>query len=125
MKNLYPPKVQNAVEALLHSPAVCTPRLRQAIEAYAARLSGGKRVSQVAAQTAGQEIPANLVAYVEKVARHAYKVTDQDIEQLKEAGYSEDAIFEITLCASMGASLARLERGLLALKGNSHAPPGS
>jgi hypothetical protein len=28
----------------------------------------------------------------------------------------EDAIFEITLCAGVGASLARLEQGMIALK---------
>lgn len=36
------------------------------------------------------------------------------------AGISEDAIFEITLCASVGASLARMDRGLKALEA-SHA----
>jgi hypothetical protein len=87
------------------------------VEAYAARLSGGTRVKH--------EIPIDLVAYVDKVALYAYKTTDQDIEQLKEAGYSEDEIFEITLCASVGASLARLERGLMALKGDLNAPQSS
>ena len=56
-----------------------------------------------------------LVSYVKKIALHAYKTTDEDIEVLLKAGYSEDAIFEITLCASVGASLVRLERGLQAL----------
>jgi alkylhydroperoxidase family enzyme len=51
------------------------------------------------------------------VALHAYKTTDADIEKLLQAGYSEDAIFEITLSAALGAGRARLERGLAALKG--------
>ena len=110
MKNLYPRKVQKAVDALLTSPAVCTPELRQAVEAYAARLCGGTREAP--------EIPADLVEYVRKVALYAYKTTDEDIQRLKEAGYSEDAIFEITLCTSMGAGLARLEHGLTVLKGD-------
>jgi len=63
------------------------------------------------------DVPPNLKAYVEKVAKHAYKVTDNDVEALKQAGYSEDAIFEITVSASVGAANARLERGLAALKG--------
>jgi hypothetical protein len=110
MKSLYPPKLQKAVDALLNNPAVSTPTLRRAVEAHAARLSGGVREAE--------EIPADLTAYVDKVTLHAYRVTDQDVENLKEAGYSEDAIFEITLCASLGASLARFERGLQALKGS-------
>ncbi len=109
MKGLYPSKVQRAVDALLTSPGVCTPTLRQAVEAYAARLWGGTREAQ--------DIPADLIDYVRKVALYADKTTDEDIQRLKEAGYSEDVIFEITLCASMGAGLARLERGLTVLKG--------
>jgi len=61
------------------------------------------------------EIPANLRSYVEKVRRHAYRVTDEDVESLKRAGYSEDAIFELTASAALGAALLRLERGLIAL----------
>ena len=110
MKSLYPPKLQKAVDALLNNPAVSTLTLRRAVEAHAARLSGGVREAE--------EIPTDLTAYVNKVTLHAYRVTDQDVENLKEAGYSEDAIFEITLCASLGASLARFERGLQALKGS-------
>jgi hypothetical protein len=117
MKEWYPPKVRKAVEALLNRPAVCTPFLRRAVEAHAARLSGGTRDLL--------EVPADLLAYVEKVTQSAYKITDQDIERLRKNGYSEDAIFEITLCASMGAGLARLERGLTALKGGQHAPANS
>lgn len=61
------------------------------------------------------ELPASVRAYVEKVTQHAYKVTDADVESLKRNGYSEDAIFEITGAAAMGAAIMRLERGLIAL----------
>jgi hypothetical protein len=43
------------------------------------------------------------------VARHAYKTVDQDIENLKRAGYSEDAIFELTVSAALGVALEQLE----------------
>ena len=52
---------------------------------------------------------------VEKVARHAYLVTYADVAALRDGGYSEDAIFEITLSAALGAGMARLERGFAAL----------
>ncbi len=54
---------------------------------------------------------------MDTVARHAYKTTDAHVAALKQAGYSEDAIFELTLSAALGAGMARLERGLAALKG--------
>lgn len=112
MKNFYPIKLQKAVESLFTSRGAASPALRQAIEAYAAKKSGGVREAQT--------IPAELVKYVDKVTLYAYKVTDEDVQQLRKAGYSEDAIFEITLSASVGASLARLERGMQALEA-SHA----
>jgi len=104
-----PLKVQRAALSLLTRPGACTPALRLAVEAHAGCLERRR--------PHGQDLPADLVAYVEKVTQHAYQVTDQDVQTLKEAGYSEDAIFEITLCASLGAGLARLECGLLALAG--------
>ena len=61
------------------------------------------------------ELPADLRSYVDKVARHAYKVTSEDVEALKRSGYSEDAIFEITAASALGAAILRLERGLIAL----------
>jgi len=51
------------------------------------------------------------------VARHAYKLTDDDLTALRRAGSSEDAIFEITVSSALGAALDRLERGLAALRG--------
>jgi alkylhydroperoxidase family enzyme len=56
-----------------------------------------------------------MASYVDKVALHAYKVVDADIEALKAAGYSEDEIFEVTVAVAVGAALERLERGLRAL----------
>ncbi len=99
------------VDAILTTQGDTDTALRQAVEARAAALGG--RPGQ---ENAG-ELPANITTYVDKVALHAYKTTDADIENLLQAGYSEDAIFEITLSAALGAGLARLERGLAALKG--------
>ncbi|HNB53396.1 MAG TPA: hypothetical protein PK530_15700 [Anaerolineales bacterium] len=112
MKFSYPIQLQQAVDALRTRPGTCSPELRQSIEAYAAQKSVGAREAR--------PIPAELVKYVDKVTLNAYKITDEDVQQLRTAGYSEDAIFEITLCASVGASLARMDRGLKALEA-SHA----
>jgi len=60
----------------------------------------------------GTQVPDALRAYVDKVALHAYRVTDEDVQQLARDGYSEDQIFEITAAAALGAAVRRLERGL-------------
>ena len=59
--------------------------------------------------------PPEFAAYLEKVRVHAYRVTDADVEALKEAGFSEDEIFEHTVSAAVAAGLVRLEAGLAAL----------
>jgi len=59
----------------------------------------------------------DLARYVDTVARHAFKVTDGDVAALQRAGYSDDALFEATVAAALGAALGRLERGLAALRG--------
>ena len=43
-----------------------------------------------------------LSTLVSKVAMHADRVTDDDIEAAKVSGLSEDQIFEIVVCAAIG-----------------------
>jgi len=59
--------------------------------------------------------PPQLARYLEKVRVHAYKVTDEDVEELKRAGLSEDEIFEQTVSAAVAAGLERLRAGLAVL----------
>ncbi len=105
--------VRQLERSVLTSPGTTSEALRRAIEARSAAI-GGRQPSAAAAV----EIPAALAPYVDKVARHAYKVTGGDLAALAAAGYSEDAIFEVTLAAALGAGLSRLERGLAALHGD-------
>jgi len=72
--------------------------------------------------TGGEDITSDLVAYVDKVALHAYKVTDEDLAALKRAGNSDDVLFEATVAAALGAALGRLECGLSALRGEASPP---
>lgn len=56
--------------------------------------------------------------YVVKVRGSSYRITDADIENLVAAGCTEDAIFELTLAAAVGAASERLDAGLRALRGS-------
>ena len=96
------PLMESLSEAVLETPGDLDPALRRTITAYA----GGEEA----------ELPEELRTYLDKVARHAYKVVDADLDRLRELGYSEDAIFELTLAAALGAARARLEAGLAALR---------
>lgn len=63
----------------------------------------------------GQGVPEPWTAYVSKVRDQSYRVTDGDVQDLLSGGCSEDAIFEVTLAAALGAGALRLEAGLRAL----------
>lgn len=95
-------KLEHLEQRLLNGPGRLEPAIRQAA-------------------AAGHGVPEVLGDYVEKVRSHAYLMTDQDVERLLEAGYSEDQIFELTVATAYGAARARLDRGLDALDGR-HAP---
>ncbi|HLY30585.1 MAG TPA: hypothetical protein VKQ36_06130 [Ktedonobacterales bacterium] len=68
-----------------------------------------------ASLAAGHDTPEPLAAYARKVALHAYQVTDDDIQALLAAGYSQDQIFEATLSVAFGVARLRLDAGLRAL----------
>jgi hypothetical protein len=67
---------------------------------------------QAAAEDKG--LPADLKTLVDKIHRHAYKVTDDDIAKAQ-AKYGDDKMFEIVVSAAVGASRMRLMAGLDAL----------
>ncbi len=56
-----------------------------------------------------------MAPYLEKVRRRAYTVTDADFAALREAGVSEDEIFEHTVAAAVAEGLRRLDIGLEAI----------
>jgi len=61
-------------------------------------------------------VPAPWAAFVATVHEASHRVTDADVHALTSAGHSEDAVFEMTLAAALGAATARLEAGLRALR---------
>jgi alkylhydroperoxidase family enzyme len=63
-----------------------------------------------------REQPAVATAYLEKVRLHAYRVTDADVAALREAGLSEDEIFEATVAAAVTAGLERFVAGIRTLE---------
>lgn len=59
--------------------------------------------------------PPELAPFLDKVRRNAYKLTDADVQALKDAGFSEDVIFEQTVSVAVAAGLDRLEAALAVL----------
>jgi alkylhydroperoxidase family enzyme len=57
-----------------------------------------------------------LGALVDKVARHADRVTDEDITAARVSGLSEDQVFEIVVCAAIGQANRQYGAALAALE---------
>ena len=85
--------LHDLVGASLSDSAVSSPALRQAL-------------------ISGDDFPSELKPYVEAIQRHAHRITDEMVARLRKRGYTEDEIFEVTVCAAMHEALRRLDIGL-------------
>lgn len=59
------------------------------------------------------ELPGMLI---DKVARHAFRVSDEDIAAARASGLSEDQVFEIVVCAAIGQATRQYETALATLE---------
>jgi hypothetical protein len=93
------------LDAVLCTPGATPESLRRAVLERAMETPGARG-----------GVPPELTPYVDKVTRHAYRVTDADVRALQ-ASHSDDSLFEITVAAAVGAAMHRLQRGMAALRG--------
>lgn len=92
--------------------------ITRAHKALVARiLEGDGRAShaqrRAAFANAGLAEPVSTL--IDKVARHAYKVVDEDIAAARTSGLSEDQIFELVVCAAIGQATRQHASALAAL----------
>ncbi len=92
--------------------------ITQARAALVTRILDGKGDAPNAQRRAAFEnagLTGAVATLVDKVAKHAHRVTDEDIAAVRAAGLSEDQIYELVVCAAVGQSTRQLEAGLAAL----------
>lgn len=70
-------------------------------------------VRRAAFDNTGLDEPLRTLA--EKVALHSYRVTDDDVAAARAAGFTEDQIFEIVVCAAVGQADRQYANALAAL----------
>jgi alkylhydroperoxidase family enzyme len=81
---------------VLHAPASTDPAVRMAV-------------------ATGGPLPEPAATYAGTVRDQSHRVTDDDIDRLTAADYSQDAIYEITVAAAVGAALRRYDTGIRSL----------
>jgi len=82
------PRWQKLIDVVLRSPEGHG-ELRRGAYALATSLAG------VVSDPTGA-LPAALASWAERVTRHAWRATDEEVEALRRAGFDEDVIFETT-----------------------------
>jgi alkylhydroperoxidase family enzyme len=65
----------------------------------------------------GHGLPPAAEAVIEKIRRHAYKVTDEDVAALRAAGLDDDQIYDLTAATAVGVAQRRLAAAMAALQG--------
>jgi alkylhydroperoxidase family enzyme len=83
-------------QRILNGPGAASPELRA--KAFAA-----------------DDLPEPLATLLDKVARRSFQVTDADFTAALEAGFGEDQLFELVICAAAGESGRQYRAGLAAL----------
>ena len=106
-----PSEITALVDGLTHTRGETPETVRHLVQQRAAAHSCRVAVA------CGNGLSPLIEAYVDRVALYAYRVTDRDIEDLRAAGCSEDAIFELTLCAAVGAAIGRMGQAASAMRG--------
>jgi hypothetical protein len=61
------------------------------------------------------KLPVPLRPLLDKVATNSAQVTDADFATAIEAGFTDDQLFELVICAAVGESTRQYEAGLAAL----------
>jgi alkylhydroperoxidase family enzyme len=93
--------------------------IRQARKALARRIlegTGKASPSERRAAFNNSGLAELLSALVDKVARHADRIADEDITAATASGLSEDQVFEIVVCAAIGAATRQYDTALAALE---------
>jgi hypothetical protein len=77
--------------------------------------AGATTPAQRRAAHDGVQDDSPLGRYLERVRLEAYRVTPEEVEALRAAGHADDALFELTVAASLGQARRQLDAGLAAV----------
>ena len=111
-----PEHVRSLVRRVLTSPSArSSPDLRSTAYAFVACLTRN--------EAPPDNLPPDAVPYLRKVALHAYKVLDREVDAMRAVGRSVDDVFEVSVAAAVSAGATRMEIALAALAEVDDAPP--
>ena len=98
-----------------------TRTLREAVVDRAVRGPGVASAASRQAAFANQDVDPRARALVDKITRHAWKVTSADVSAVTAAGVREDEVFELAICTALGQATRQLNAALSALDEATHS----
>ncbi len=90
-------------------------RLRTAVVERVLQGAGTTTPADRRAAFDNRDVPEAGRALVDKVTKNAWKVTDEDVAAAKQAGLSDDQVFELSVAASLGQATRQLDAALALL----------
>jgi alkylhydroperoxidase family enzyme len=90
-------------------------RERAAMVARIQKGDGEASREQRRAAFLNEGVEASLRALVSKVCEGAHEITEDDFTAVRAAGFSEDQVFEVCVCAAVGHATRQLDSALAAL----------
>jgi predicted kinase len=93
--------------------------IKEARNALVARILEGDGLASQAQRRAAFDnlgLDEPLRTLVEKVAKRARDVSDQDFAAARASGLSDDQLFEIVVCGAVGQAVRQHDRALAALE---------
>lgn len=109
---LRPEALEKGRQRLLRVPGVVEPSVRRAAEAFVTRAWGVERKGAPALEPVWEP-------YLSKLAKHAFRIVDDDLEALRGKGFTNEMIYEVTIAGCVGAALVGVEAVLRARFGAS------
>jgi alkylhydroperoxidase family enzyme len=103
-----PPEVELGRERIFITEGATDPALRRSVEAFVTEQWAYQREN-------ADPVPIELETYLRKLSLHAYRITDEDVDTLREAGLTDEMIYEVTMVGSIAAALIGLEKLYAAL----------
>jgi hypothetical protein len=64
---------------------------------------------------ANRDVPESVRELLDKVAKRAHTIVDEDIAAAKAAGVTEDQLFELVVCAALGQASRQHDGAVAAL----------
>ena len=119
-----PTEVERGLQQMLAVEGVTTRAQREAVIRFVTAQwhSPGFTPGRDAGALRAEDLPAELETYLKNLALSAYKITDEDTRALQDAGYPDDAIYEVTIIGAVAAALVGLEQLFIVLHGPASGP---